>query len=282
MKKVLFILSIATAGLIVLNTNVKQGHTNDSGSPNGYTGSPNDFGGRTCNTAGCHVGNATTTQAGLITSNIPLSGYVPGSTYTIAAKIADADSNAVKFGFQLSPQKSDASLAGTMTVLNDTRTKLMGGNKYFTHKLAGTGNAGLHNNVWTVDWTAPAAGTGDVTFYGAFNITNNNSSASGDKVFTSSLTVSEGTVGVKEDAALAGITLFPNPNNGNFKLMVGANATIKANVFSTDGKLVYSNSFETAAKQNISLGLADKLSAGIYMLVIEANGSQKAMKFVVQ
>lgn len=282
MKKVLLILSVATAGLIVLNTNVKQGHSNDSGAPNGYTGSPNEFGGRTCNTSGCHSGNAATAQAGLITSNIPPAGYIPGNTYTIAANIADADSNAVKFGFQLSPQKADASLAGTMTITDAVRTKLMGGNKYFTHKLAGTGNAGFHNNVWTADWTAPAAGSGDVTFYGAFNVSNNNSSASGDKIITSSLTVTEGTVGIEEDVALAGINLFPNPNNGNFKLTVGANATIKANIFSTDGKLVYSTSFDVAAKQITSLGLADKLSAGVYMLVVEANGSQKTMKFVVQ
>jgi len=61
--------------------------------------------------------------------------------------------------------------------------------------LVNTGQAASHisgetigsgNISWSFDWIAPTAGTGDITFYGAFNSTNSNSSTSGDEIYTTS------------------------------------------------------------------------------------------------
>ncbi|MBC7412670.1 MAG: T9SS type A sorting domain-containing protein, partial [Bacteroidia bacterium] len=42
---------------------------------------------------------------------------------------------------------------------------------------------------WSFDWTAPATNIGSVTFYGAFNGSNNNGSSTGDIIYTTTLVV---------------------------------------------------------------------------------------------
>lgn len=125
-----------------------------TGAPAAKTGSPGDGG--ICTE--CHGGTATTT-AGQITSNIPASGYVPGQTYQITATNPLTGSG--KYGFEVSPQNVAGTLLGTLVA--GTGSQLVGGNKYVTHS-----NANTTTSSWTFSWTAPAAGTGTVTFYGAF------------------------------------------------------------------------------------------------------------------
>lgn len=127
-----------------------------SGAPAGYTGSPAD--GQNCTS--CHNGSAAN-LGGIITSDIPAQGYTPGSDYTITVTLTGSG----KKGFEVSPQTTGGSLVGTLTAGGGN--KLVGNGKYCTHSSAQTGSTA----VWTFTWTAPAAGTGDVTFYGAFTIT---------------------------------------------------------------------------------------------------------------
>jgi hypothetical protein len=126
-----------------------------TGAPAGYTGSPGD-GGNNCTS--CH-GGSPTTSAGWITSNIPGSGYVAGTTYQITATNSLTGSG--KFGFEISPQNASGTLLGTLAA--GTNSQLIGSGKYITHT-----NASPSISTWTFNWTAPAAGTGTVTFYGAF------------------------------------------------------------------------------------------------------------------
>src|SRR5204863_8988529 len=93
------------------------------------------------------------------------------------------------FGFEISPQSITGTLLGTLMITNTTETQLVGANKYVTHKLAGTTGAG--SKTWNFNWTAPVAGTGNVTFYGAFNVANNSGNSSGDTIYKSTLVVSE-------------------------------------------------------------------------------------------
>ncbi len=125
-----------------------------SGAPAGYTGSPGD--GSNCSS--CH-GAAATTTAGWITSDIPAAGYTPGQAYQITATNNMAGSG--KYGYEISPQNSTGTLLGTLTT--GTNSKLVGSGKYITHS-----SASSSTKTWTFSWTAPAAGTGSVTFYGAF------------------------------------------------------------------------------------------------------------------
>lgn len=157
------------------------------GAPSTVTGSPGDAN-KTCTKSGCHSGTATT-MLNAMTSTIPASGYVPGTTYTVTASITDP--SIVRFGFEISPQSITGTLLGTMALTNTVKTKFTSSNnKYITHTTSGNSWTG-HTATWSFDWTAPAAGTGAVTFYGAFMYANNNGGTSGDIVKTSTYTVQE-------------------------------------------------------------------------------------------
>jgi predicted CXXCH cytochrome family protein len=79
MKKNIFILSIIIAIAILFYPQATVSLS--TGSPGGKTGSPTD--GTDCTS--CHNVFSSTAAPNLITSNIPLSGYVPGHTYTITS-----------------------------------------------------------------------------------------------------------------------------------------------------------------------------------------------------
>lgn len=188
-------MTAASCALILFNS--------QSGGPSaGLTSSPGDNG-ATC--TNCHRGTATPTS-GLITSNIPSSGYVPGQTYEVTFTITEMGLS--KFGFQMTAE--DASNANKGTFAATPATRIMNSGAYIGHNASG--NSGSGSKAWKVNWTAPAAGTGDITFYGAGNAANGDGGTGGDIIRTSSLMVTEdaGATSIQpivEDQ----ISIFPNP-----------------------------------------------------------------------
>jgi hypothetical protein len=208
MKRPFTLFSIlAVASIIVFQTTGNQAHSNASGAPAGNTGSPADA--QTCARSGCHSGTALVSPVQIISSNIPAGGYVPGTTYTISATVTSS-TGSNKFGFQISPQGPGGVLRGTPVITNPTTTKIVL-TKYITHTTAGNTGVG-GTKTWSFDWVAPVAGTGDVTFYGAFNYANGNGTSSGDQIFKDQLTVIENTgVGINEIPKSIEASVFPNP-----------------------------------------------------------------------
>ncbi len=154
------------------------------GSPGGKTGSPGD-GGATCTQ--CHAGTAQV-QGGLISTTIPFSGYEPGQTYTITVSANMAGIS--KYGFELTAESAGGVKQGSFSITDPARTKKVNGGKAVTHTSGGTVASG--NSIsWSFDWTAPAAGTGQITFYTAVNATNSNGGTSGDQVYKGTRAVSE-------------------------------------------------------------------------------------------
>jgi hypothetical protein len=163
MKKIVLSLFLSFVVFSVFNLLSPNAISNPTGAPAGNTGSPSD--GTTC-AESCHGGSAVT-QAGLITSTIPTAGYTPGTTYTITASISGSGNK----GFQVSPQNTAGTLLGSL--IAGTGSQIVG-IKYVTHSSAKSSTAAS----WTFQWIAPAAGTGSVTFYGAFAITQNSTKKS--------------------------------------------------------------------------------------------------------
>ncbi len=154
------------------------------GSPGGKTGSPGD-GDATCTQ--CHSGTAQP-QGGLISTTVPFSGYEPGETYTIT--VSANMSGISKYGFELTAESDGGVKQGAFIITDPARIKKVNGGASVTHTSGGTVASG--NNIsWSVDWTAPAAGTGQITFYTAVNATNSNGSTSGDQIYTGTRAVSE-------------------------------------------------------------------------------------------
>lgn len=190
MKKALWFVSIFIIIQIVASIGIVDVHSNNSGANAGYTGSPNEFSSRTCSSqnGGCHSGAGASFQEGMITTNIPDCGYTAGETYTISLTVSSAGRN--EFGFSVSPQLVGGATAGAM--ISSIGTQLNGSGRYLTHTSSGTSETSSNTRVWSFQWIAPAAGSGDVTFYAAFNASNNNNTSTGDLIFNSNLTIFEG------------------------------------------------------------------------------------------
>ena len=154
-KQGIFAIGLMSLFTIVFVSFSGQNSKYPTGAPAGNTGSPTD--GQNC--THCHGGSATTV-AGWITSDVPAAGYTPGTTYTITA----ASTGSGRKGFEVSPQSLTGTLLGTIAAGSGNQVV---GTKYLTHSAAVGGSSA----TWTFSWTAPAAGTGSVTFYGAFAVT---------------------------------------------------------------------------------------------------------------
>jgi hypothetical protein len=224
------------------------------GAPVGYSGSPND--GRTC--ASCHGGSATPVD-NIITSNIPAEGYTPGETYTLTVTLNGSG----RKGFQVSPQKSDGTVLGTLTA--GTGTQVNSG-KWVTHNPAINTNPAIYNFTWT----APAAGTGEVNFYGAFAITRSTT-------HTDILTVNEKAVtGINENTAIAKFSVYPNPVVGS-KLKIAytlkKNGSIKTTLVDLTCREVamLDHKHLTSGNYEFTYELPE-LNNGIYFVQIDAQG----------
>ena len=190
MKKILWLFLITLLVQIITTMSFVDVHSNNANAPLGYTGSPNENNSRTCSSqnGGCHSGSGTTFQSDMISINIPDCGYIPGETYTVTLTVSSIGRN--EFGFSVSPQFSGGASAGTM--IASSGTQLNGSGRYLTHTAAGTIESSPNTRVWTFDWIAPQAGSGDVVFYAAFNASNNNNANTGDLIFNSNLSIFEG------------------------------------------------------------------------------------------
>jgi len=216
MKKAIYsllALAVLSISISALNTAI----SNPTGAPAGKTGSPGD-GGATCQASGCHTGTPTFV-AGIISSNVPSNGYTPGTTYTITVTTTGSGNK----GLEVSPQDLSGNLLGTL--IAGTGTKLLGGGKYLTHTTPKTGSSA----TWTFQWKAPAAGTGDVTFYGAFAVTDKSTKKSTLLIKEAvAITVAPSLVSFNPTSALAGTTITLKGTNFTGATAVsfgGANAT---------------------------------------------------------
>lgn len=183
MRTILIIPTIIILAILCYPTT---SNSNGSGSPGGKTNSPLD--GQNC--TGCHSGNIqqnTGNNMGSITTNIPVSGYMAGSTYTITLTgVGGALIN--KYGFELTAENGNSKSGDFM--ITDNTTKLVNNNNAVTHKASGT--SGTNIKSWSVDWTPSSSSSFlSTTFYAALMFSNGNNNTSGDQVYELSLTVSE-------------------------------------------------------------------------------------------
>lgn len=279
MKKKITLLSLVSViGLVLLDSSGNSLMSNGAGAPAGHTNSPAD--GMTCTMSGCHGGTATVSATQIISSNVPANGYSPGQTYTITAAVSQTGIN--KFGFQISPQRTNGQLMGTLAITNATTTKIVG-SKYVTHTSSGT--AGTSNaRTWSFDWTAPAAGSGTVTFYGAFNFANGNNASSGDVIRTNTLSINENTTGLSELATLANINVFPNPviDKLNVQISLEKPAGVHLSIFDLTGRVVSERVFpEVFSGENLlTMDLPAELTSGVYQLLVITPEGKSATKII--
>jgi hypothetical protein len=262
MKKILLLSSTITALSIALFSSLNTTNASSSLPPNATAGAPADAGGATC--TNCHAGTATQTT-GVISSDIPGSGYIGGTTYNFTVSM----SGAAAYGFEMTPQTATSNV-GLGTWIAGTGTGVSG--KYIKQSAKKTGASA----TWTFQWTAPATAT-TVTFYGAFNYANNNGGTGGDVIRTSSVTYVANTTGINETISYLPVSIFPNPTTDNIHL-ASSEAFDKGMIYSIDGKLAKMITEQELAFKTISVS---ELSNGLYYLHISSdNGKVYTSKFV--
>lgn len=156
------------------------------------TGAPGT-GGATC--GNCHSGGA----YGTVSINIqlfaqgtttPVPAYTPGTTYDMRVTVQGTSGAPGGYGFQMTCLTSTGNtpLAGYSNFATNVKQKAVttgtfNGRTYVEHSGVTT------NNQFNFRWTAPAAGTGSVTFYASGIAVNNTGSTVGDNSGANSLVV---------------------------------------------------------------------------------------------
>ncbi len=228
-----------------------------SGSPGGKTGSPID--GSNC--TGCHSGSSVINKEKWITTNIPGSGYVPGATYEIEIRAFHSGSN--RIGFEITAETSTRK-TGIWSLIDSVNTQFTNDSVAVTHTSKGTSASDSVN--WKMNWTAPDAGTGSVTFYAAINATNSDLSSSGDQVYLTSTTVIEAGTNsfAKINKSDSNIRIWPNPAKTYLNISIKNSGQIKLlEIVNSQGKVL--KIINNYNKQLIEL---DKIPSGILFLRI--------------
>lgn len=260
MNKLYSIISLAF--LMALGTLLM---SNSTGSPGGRTGSPTD--GSTCGVSGCH-GAQTPTPIEMISSDIPVTGYKPDSTYEIT--VSPSKEGITKFGFEMVAEDDNGTKVGVFT--DNAEVTAWIGDQRVTHKSTST-SATNGTRSWTVNWKAPAEGTGQVTFYAASLAANDNGNNSGDSVLIDNMEVQEmaSTLNLV-DRSPVNIKAYPNPFTDHIRID-GVQLGTKFSIHSIDGKQVLSGSY------NGNIEVKD-LAQGHYYLRIKTEGKTKDLVMI--
>lgn len=210
---------------------------NSGGPPNGRTDAPGEG-----NCTGCHNSFPVNSGTGTLTVSDLGGSWNPGEVYDLTVTLADPDAS--RWGFEFTILDEAGVSVGTVeTVDGLTQISSTATRDYAKQTSAGTQNGTTEQASWTVRWTAPAVGTGDVTLYMAGNAANGNFSTSGDRIYTISNTWNEGGASPVPLPMLAGAELkpnFPNPFNPRTTLVyeLARDQVVDLTIYSLDGRLV--------------------------------------------
>jgi hypothetical protein len=180
--------------------------------------------------------------------------------------------------------------AGTIVVTDASHThilsKTVGGvsRKNLVHTL--NGGAGSGSKVFTFDWTAPAAGTGDATMYFCGVAANGNGNENNDYVYLGSQVISENiNSGITSIDKSSAVSVYPNPIADHFSVEYSVNTTgpVQINMYNMKGALVakLASKVLSAGQYTDNFYLPSELSAGNYLLSIESASGVISKKLLV-
>ena len=257
----------------------------------GNTGAPGDemiaTGPRTCQT--CHNnGTFTITNEFLVTdaAGTPIETvYTPGEEYTIKMIINSPE--AAAYGFQAvalgAPIDADGPSINTWVAssANAQVAVALNGRQYAEQISAST------SNEFEMEWTAPAAGTGDVSFYYCGNAVNLMSGTNGDNAICGKMSLSEDGVmsSINAPDAKVALDIFPNPVGDvmHLKTTTEQSGIYSAVIFNQTGKAVLTRDFDVPTGEQVNFLEVSNLSSGYYNLVLtDENGDAVSKKIIKQ
>lgn len=258
----------------------------------GNTGAPGDealFNGTPIVCNSCHTPSNPNPISSSVTISIldadgdTVTQYLPGNQYTARVIINTQTGNPVRWGFQMIALKDagNTDLDGFSDV-NPNNYKIATvnstGRTYAEHDNSST------SNIFNVKWTAPVAGTGNVTFYAAGNAVNNNGQNTGDGASFSNLKLTEGSVSSTQnpDADRLGLRLWPNPivAETNFYFNAPQAGNYRLAVHDLSGRMVWESTQTLPSGENHLAISAAGWDSGIYFASLTGNGVSANVKVV--
>lgn len=230
------------------------------------TGSPLALG--TC--ANCHGGGNfnSSVNVEILDGETAVTAYEPNRQYTFRVTVT-ASNNPAGYGFQAVVLNGDDANAGVFGAAPaGTAVTTLNNRQYFEH------NARSTTNTWSIDWTAPAAGTGGVRIYAAGNAVNGSSGESGDSPthLETPITIMESVT--NQSSLVQNLNLemeiFPNPVQDvlNIALNGAESGRFQLRLMNAAGQVIQSNPIDVyagRAKRQINV---QNLPAGHYTLMI--------------
>jgi hypothetical protein len=150
----------------------------------------------------------------------------------------------------------------------------------------GTGNNTSNSHAFSFYWTAPAAGAGTVTFYTSGLAANGTGGTSGDYTYTTSLALSQNTVGIDEvPAENYNFSVFPNPSSEDFnvKFSLKELSTVNIDLIDINGKKVVNFISESGMNGEVNKTFnISSYAKGIYFVRLKINNESTLEKIVVE
>lgn len=226
--------------------------SNSANPPDGRTGAPED--GACTN---CHTGNNPNSFDGTLEILGLPDELIPNTTYELAVRMSKTSGNPVRAGFQMVALDANNANAGTFSNAGPSSSiKNSDGRTYFGHRPA-LRFEDQEAVSWTTEWTAPATGGTDITFY-ANSIFGNGNSSGGDFNLPITLTrpVRAGAQAISVQVSSTNVTCAGG-NDGSLALTVTGGTG--------NPSYQWSN-----GSQEVSI---DNLTAGEYMVTISDEGA---------
>ena len=305
-KRILRFTAIAGMATAML-TSGKNGAAFEKGYDNtGAETALGNFAGCGASGVSCHGTASTagiTTVIELDSAGVATTHYKAGMTYTVKISGTNTTSNSLTtFGFQVSCIKGTAAVATPVNAGTFASTGLPTNVQYtpanatyyvcnvveHSNPIApttGTGGTGT-TYVESFQWTAPAAGTGSVSFWGTVNACNANNRADvGDLWNTTNLSISEwSTTGVAEVTNNISISAFPNPVSSSLNVHIENthSGTYSLQVVDMNGRTVTTENIVVNGSSHTATINTGNWTPGTYNVVVSKDGSRQVipvMKF---
>lgn len=200
--------------------------------------------------------------SGVISTNIPASGYIPNEEYEITIS-GIGNPMYSRYGFSITSENQENEKAGEFIDGINSTTGFSGGKNHIGHGPASENN----DPSWTFNWTAPEVGNGDITFY-AVLVMKENPVIIASHVKFSELTILEN-IGVSV-TKLNPETIDVFVNNSTLNLIAQKEIGIKKIHFvNQTGQLVFTKEINDALKK-VSFDIS-QLPKGLYFANIESD-----------
>lgn len=269
-KNVIFAFVFISVCLVLADSLNNPSSSFPNGAPTGMTGSPGN-GSQNCSS--CH-GSSPVFVNGLITSNIPQSGYVPGQIYQFTAAVNTGD---IRYGFSATVQDTSGVSHGILQA--GSNSQLFSFNQsddHITHQYPDS------TGQWVFNWQAPQQDSLDISVYAAFVASDagTNDTASGIKQFKVLLTSlalgKQGSITVNEETgtSLHLPLIYPQPATDKINISINRFETsgLLIEIYNAEGKKIkelYRGNIDPALK-TFSFSNISGLANGMYFIKIEA------------